>query len=252
MNSSIPLLIDFDGILKVNGKPAPDAEYFLKHITDKKIPAIIISNSTLYSGNHVKEFLFNKKIDFGIQCITTVDASLKYIGENDLSVKTYCNDEVKSLFSNFTNEVNPDAVLIGDLEDKWNYEILNDIFRHVYDGAEIIAMQKNKFWKPADKLCLDAGAFIAAIEYASGKTAKLIGKPSPVYFGSALQILGFNMGNEFIMIGDDIENDIGAAQQLNGKGILVYTGKTKHPLPGNCRIKPDYEVFNLMEIISYL
>jgi HAD superfamily hydrolase (TIGR01458 family) len=252
MNPSIPYLIDFDGVIKIGDSPAPDAEYFLKYITEKKIPAIILSNSTLYSGNHIKEFLFQNKIDFGIQCITTVDASLKYIRENNLTVKPYCTAEIKNLFSNFTNEINPDAVLIGDLQDKWNYEILNDIFRHVINGAEIIAMQKNKFWMPGGNLCLDAGAFIAAIEYASGKEAKLIGKPSAVYFESALQILGFNKGTEFIMIGDDAENDIEAAQKINGKGILVFTGKTKHPLPENCRIKPDYEAFSLKEIITHL
>jgi HAD superfamily hydrolase (TIGR01458 family) len=252
MNSSIPLLIDFDGVINISGHPAPDAEYFLRYISQNNIPSVIISNSTLYSGDQIKNFLTSHKIDFGIQCITTIDASLKYVEENNLNIKVYCSDQTKELFNPFITKGQPDAVIIGDMGDKWTYNVMNDIFRDVYNGAEIIAMQKNKFWKPGGKLCLDAGAYIAAIEYASGKKSVLIGKPSPDYFKSSLKTIGHDVNLPFIMIGDDLENDVAAAQKLNGKGVLVYTGKTLYPLPGTNTIKPDFEAFNLKEIISYL
>jgi HAD superfamily hydrolase (TIGR01458 family) len=252
MKISLPLLIDFDGVIKLANKPAPGASYFLKYISGNKIPSVILSNSTLYSGKQIRNFLAQHNMDFGIPCITTVDASLSYIKDNYMKIKPYCADNIKPLFSSFISEDSPDAVLIGDLQEKWSYDILNEIFRYVYNGAAIIAMQKNKFWKPAGELCLDAGAFIAAIEYASGKESVLIGKPSPVYFESALKMCGFKPGDEFTMIGDDIENDIRAAQKLGGKGLLIYTGKTPFPLPNNYRIKPDAEVFNLKEVIFFL
>ncbi|MFO7447015.1 MAG: HAD-IA family hydrolase [Ignavibacteriaceae bacterium] len=248
----LPLLIDFDGIIKIGNKPAEDARSFLQFISQNKIPAFILSNSTLHTGQTVKNFLFDNDMDFDIGCMTTVDASLEYLRQNNLKVSVYCNEEIEPLFSNYNNNTNHDAVLIGDLGDKWSYDILNEIFRKVHEGAEIIAMQKNKFWKPAGELCLDAGAFIAAIEYAAGKESVLIGKPSPLYFQASLEKLGYGSGSEFIMIGDDIENDIEAAQKINGKGILVYTGKTRFPLPSDTSIKPDYEAKNLAEVISFL
>jgi ribonucleotide monophosphatase NagD (HAD superfamily) len=114
-----------------------------------------------------------------------------------------------------------------------------------HNDADFIAMQKNKFWKPDGKtLCLDAGSFITAIEYATGKEALLIGKPSPIYFRTALKEIrskishqkkmalekalsfGEGLGEAFYMLGDDLETDINAAQALKGgKGILIYTGK---------------------------
>jgi ribonucleotide monophosphatase NagD (HAD superfamily) len=54
------------------------------------------------------------------------------------------------------------------------------------------------------------------------------------------------------MIGDDIENDIKAAQDIGGKGILIYTGKTKFPLDENISIKPDFEAHSLRNVIEIL
>ena len=130
---------------------------------------------------------------------------------------------------------------------------MNDIFRKVFEGADIIAMQMNRFWYPrGGELSLDAGAFIKAIEYGSGKKAVLIGKPSPIYFQSALDLLGFPKGSDFLMMGDDIESDITGAQEMGGKGILIYTGKTEYPLRDDIKIKPDYETQNLTEVIEIL
>ena len=113
-------------------------------------------------------------------------------------------------------------------------------------------MHKNKYWNPSGELLIDAGAFITGIEFSSDKEAILIGKPSPHYFKAALDRLGANAEDEFIMIGDDIENDVKAAQDLGGKGILIFTGKTKFPVDSELDIKPDYEVHSLSEVIDLL
>ena len=99
---------------------------------------------------------------------------------------------------------------------------------------------------------LDAGSFIKAIEYATGKEAKLIGKPSPIYFQTALNNLGYEKNQEFLMLGDDIESDIEGAKNSGGKGVLIYTGKTKFPLLTDIKTKPDYEAMDLNEVIKLL
>ncbi|MFI5237716.1 MAG: HAD-IA family hydrolase, partial [Ignavibacteriales bacterium] len=119
-------------------------------------------------------------------------------------------------------------------------------------GADLVAMHKNKYWNPHGELLIDAGAFIHGIEFASGRDAILIGKPSPNYFKAALEKIESKFEEGFLMIGDDIENDIKAAQEIGGKGILIYTGKTKFPLENNFKIKPDFEANSLNEIIGIL
>lgn len=251
LNYNIPLLIDFDGVIRIGNRVAKEAGKFFKFISDNNIPACILSNSTLRNGNEIKKFLVDNNIKTEIPALTCADASLNYIKENYQKITVFASDTTKEMFKEFlTNEV-PEAVLVGDMADKWSYENLNQIFRFVLDGADFIAMQKNKYWSPDDKnLYLDAGAFVSSIEFATGILAKLIGKPSSIFYNSGLKVLGFSKNSDFIMIGDDIETDIEGAQKIGGKGILIYTGKTKYPLPEDCKIKPFAEIQSLNEIQS--
>ncbi|MHB8579087.1 MAG: HAD-IIA family hydrolase [Ignavibacteriaceae bacterium] len=250
---TFPVLIDLDGVLKIGNKPADYVKEFLLFLTDEKIPAIILSNSTLSSSSDIKKFFLDNNIKLGIPVMTTVDATLNYISEFNKKISLYCNEKIKNLFVDFIDDEKPNAVVIGDLGENWSYDILNDIFRKVINGAEIIAMQKNKFWTPPDSdISLDAGAFVAAIEFAASKNSFLIGKPSPVYFQTALKELGFNKDSDFFMVGDDVETDIMGAQSVGGKGILVYTGKTKKTMSKGGSAIPDFEAENLKEVISII
>lgn len=249
----IPLLIDFDGVLKIGEKPADDASKFLYYLKQKNIPSYILSNSTLRTSKDLIKFLSDNKIDFDISALTAVDATLNYVKKNYEKISVYCRDSIKNVFKDIETENNPDAVVVGDLGENWNYQTMNEIFRKVHSGADLIAMQKNKFWKPwGDELFMDAGAFISAIEYAADKESILIGKPSPLFFQSALNEMDYKNSEPFLMVGDDIVSDINAAQKIGGKGILVYTGKTKYPLPDDYPEKPDYEAKNLTETIKIL
>ena len=253
MNKNIPILIDLDGVIRLGNRLAGGALELFNFVNQNKIPSCIITNSTRNTSGEVIKFLNDNGINFKINAMTTVDATIEYIKEKKLRVSVYCIQSVQKEFEAYIDNRNPDAVIIGDLGEGWSYPILNDIFRKVYDGAEIIAMQKNKFWQPDGKsLALDAGAFVAAIEYATGKKSTLIGKPSPFYFQAALKILGFKETNPFYMVGDDIENDIGGAQSIGGTGILVYTGKTKFPLSSDMEVHPHFEVQNLFSVLEML
>lgn len=247
-----PLLIDFDGVLKLGNLPAPDVKEFFHFISEHQIPACILSNSTLRTGVMVKEFFAEHNIELKIPAITAFDATLSFVTKNYSRVQVYCRDYLIHHFEGMIDEKNPEAIVIGDIEDKWNYEILNDIFKKVFAGADLIAMHKNKYWNPHGELLIDAGAFITGIEFASGREAILIGKPSSLYFKEALEKINCKIENGFFMLGDDVENDIKAAQDSGGKGILIYTGKTKFPLNSSISYKPDFEAKSLNEIILFI
>lgn len=247
-----PLLIDFDGVLKIGNSPAPDIGEFFDFISNNEIPACILSNSTLRTGDLVREFFTSHNIEINLPAITAFDAAVHFVKKNYKRVQVYCRDYLIHQFEGLIDEENPEAIVIGDIEDKWNYEIMNDIFKKVFSGADLIAMHKNKYWNPHGELLIDAGAFITGIEFAANKKATLIGKPSPLFFKSALESINISSDSDFYMLGDDIENDVKAAQEIGGKGILIYTGKTKFPLDKSANIKPDFEVKSLNELISLI
>lgn len=250
MRKKIPILIDFDGVIKIGKEIASDAKNFFSFIEKESIPACILSNSTIRTSELMKSFLLEKGFKLNIPAFTAFDVTLEYVKKNYSKVIVYCKEDLIQYFEGLINKENPEAVVIGDIGNQWSFETMNEIFNYVMNGADIIAMHKNKFWQPEDKLILDAGAFITAIEYATDKKATLIGKPSPLYFKSALEKLCFSGKEEFIMIGDDLENDILAAQKIGGTGILVLTGKTR--LSDIKESKPDYVANSLTEVISIL
>jgi ribonucleotide monophosphatase NagD (HAD superfamily) len=91
------------------------------------------------------------------------------------------------------NDVQPgavEAVIVGDLGDEFTYARLNTIFRQLAEGAELVALQRNRVWQREDGLVLDAGPFVVALEYAVGRKAAVTGKPSPAFFDTALAELG--------------------------------------------------------------
>jgi ribonucleotide monophosphatase NagD (HAD superfamily) len=58
--------------------------------------------------------------------------------------------------------------VVGDLGERFGYRVLNQAFRELLDGAELVALQKNRYWRTPDGLSLDVGPFVAALEYATG------------------------------------------------------------------------------------
>lgn len=253
MSHKIPILIDIDGVLKLGGKLLPGAKEFLDFLSNEEYPACIITNTTLTTAEDQKKFFEEEGIDLKFPILTASDTAYLYVKKKYKRAAVYCIDNVKKIFDDVIDMENPEVVVIGDLLKDWNYEILTDIFRKVRTGADLIAIQKNRYWNtPQDGYLLDVGPFVAAIEYATEKEATVIGKPSKIYFDTALQMIGSSIDKPFIMIGDDIETDIGAAQNYGGTGILMYTGKTEYPLPKDHPIKPDYEAQDLYYISNSL
>lgn len=253
MAGKIPILIDSDGVLKSGEKIFDGIKDFFSFLEQNEIPSIIVSNSTLKSSTEIRDFFTERNIEIPFKIMTAADAALEYVKSNYRSCIAYCSEPVRSMFSSLYKSYKPEAVVIGDMGQTWNYEIMNDIFQKVFNGADIIAMQKNRYWNtPEDGFLLDVGPFVKAIEYAADKDAVLIGKPSPKYFESALGLIDCPSDSKFIMLGDDLETDILPAQKSGGCGILIYTGKTSYPLPAESKIKPDYEVMNLNEAITVI
>ncbi len=118
----------------------------------------------------------------------------------------------------------PECVLVGDLGRGFDYTRLNAAFRRLMDGVELVALQKNRFWWESGELSLDAGAFVAALEYASGKEATVVGKPDPPFFAAALEDMGL-VAREVAMVGDDAESDVVGARRAGLVGVQVRTGK---------------------------
>ena len=117
-----------------------------------------------------------------------------------------------------------DVVLVGGAGPEFSYQALNRAFGHLQRGARLVAMHRGLYWRTDDGLRLDTGAFLAGLEQAAGTEADVIGKPAAAFFATALAHLGAEAAHT-VMVGDDIETDVLAAQRQGLTGVLVKTGK---------------------------
>ena len=216
--------MDLDGTLYVGGEPVEGAAEAIKRLEASGVLLRYVTNTTRKPRREVWEHL--RSLGFEVQeamifaparaaagligsksCFPLVDESLL----EDLEEITLTQDH-------------PDHVLIGDLGEGFTYGRLNAAFRCLMDGAELIALQRNRYWRREDGLALDAGPFVAALEYASGKSATVVGKPEESFFRLALEDLGLR-SHEVAMVGDDAEADVAGAQAAGLRGVQVRTGK---------------------------
>ncbi len=117
------------------------------------------------------------------------------------------------------------AVVVGDAAEGFTYPALNAAFRAIQGGAAFLALARNRSFQDDDQeLSLDAGPFVAALEYATGRGATVLGKPSEDFFRAAVDSLGCD-AEEAVMVGDDVESDVAGAMAAGLAGILVRTGK---------------------------
>jgi HAD superfamily hydrolase (TIGR01458 family) len=143
------------------------------------------------------------------------------------------------------------AVVVGDVGDGFTFARMNHVFRLLLEGAELVTLARNRYYRGAGGLVLDQGPFVAALELASGREAVLVGKPSPDFFGSALASVGVS-ASEAAIVGDDIEADVGGGMALGMRGILVRTGKFRDADLARSRVRPDAVLASFAEIADLL
>jgi ribonucleotide monophosphatase NagD (HAD superfamily) len=98
---------------------------------------------------------------------------------------------------------------------------------------------------------LDAGAFVAGLEYAADVEAVVLGKPSPAYFEAACEALDADPELTW-MVGDDIESDIAGAQAMHMKTVLVRTGKFRPDEVEASRVRPDGIVSSIGQLPEWV
>jgi HAD superfamily hydrolase (TIGR01458 family) len=244
------LLIDLDGVLYVEDEPVPGATEAVTRLREAGMGLRFVTNTTARSRDQTLEKL--ERLGFGVapeELVTPAALARRRCEERGhRTVALIMNEDVKADFADLREvEEGPDAVIMGDLGEAFGFPILNRAFRMVMDGAELIALQKNRFWLTGEGLSLDAGPFVAAIEYASGVEAYVVGKPAPAFFSGVLGDLGAG-AEDTAMVGDDVESDVGGAMNEGLAGILVRTGKYREDFVRQSGVQPSATVDSIAAV----
>lgn len=249
-------LIDLDGVLYIGDKAIEGAIESINLLRERKYPFRFVSNTTRKCRKTITEQLLTMGFDVPVEYIFTpalaATALLKNSGKHRcylLTTGDVYRDFEGNCFYNTSSMV--DFVIIGDAGEKITYDSLNTAFRYLINGADLIALEKDRYWMAQSGLCLAAGPFVQALEFATGKTATIVGKPSKTFFELALRDMGF-YANQVAMIGDDIFSDIGGAGSVGMQGILVRTGKYRKETADAAVIKPTCIIDSIAQLPDIL
>lgn len=257
-------LLDLDGTLYTETGPVTGAVEALATLKQRRVPFRCITNTTRRPRAAIVDRLRN--YGFGIQSedvFTAVLASAEIMrGRGFHTVAPFVAEATLPDLGEFdlvggtarrvAGTVRPDAVLVGDLGDRWTYALLNEAFRYLMAGADLIALSRDRYWMRGDGLALDAGPFVVGLEHASGAEATVAGKPSAAFFAAAARSLGLAeaLESSMVVIGDDLWSDVEGAQRAGFRGWLVRTGKFRQEVLESSGIRPDRILGSVAEVVA--
>jgi HAD superfamily hydrolase (TIGR01458 family) len=256
------LLIDLDGTVYTEDGLVPGAREALRAVRTGGLRLRFVTNTSRKPRSAVLERLRELEIEAEqSDVITAPVAALAWLRERGaervgLLVSRSTWEDFGGLEVVGPEDGEPGAVdhlVIGDLGSAWDFETLNWGFRRLLGGAALVAIQKNRYWDAGDGLALDAGPFVAALEFATGREATVVGKPSRAFFEAAASSMGLAPG-DCAMVGDDLESDVVGAQEAGVTGILVRTGKFRRDDLGEdeVRRRADAVLDSLAELPGWL
>jgi HAD superfamily hydrolase (TIGR01458 family) len=248
-------LLDMDGVLYQAGSAIPGAVGAVEWLRSKQVPHLFLTNTT----SRPRSALVEKLAGFGLavdadRILTPPVAAVDWLashtdGPAALFVPEATADEFARL-----ERLPPEAesgaasVVIGDLGEGWDFTTLNRAFRLLMTTPPpvLVALGLTRYWRAPDGLRLDVGAFVAALERASGLEAVVLGKPARPFFDAAVSLLG-SPPEQVLMIGDDIVGDVRGAQDAGLRAALVRTGKFREQdLHGSTR--PDQVLDSIADL----
>jgi HAD superfamily hydrolase (TIGR01458 family) len=245
------VLLDIGGVIAVGQNLLPGAIEALDQLRGAGLPVRLITNTTRQTRQDLQVQLDNWGLGTDpSDLFTPATAARAYLLAHGLQPCLLVHPRLEPEFDRLPCG-GPVAVIVGDAGDAFTYDALNHAFRLLLDGAEFLALARNRMFTEPDGPSLDAGPFVAALEYACGRTARLLGKPDPTFFREALHSLGLSPA-EVAMIGDDAESDIAGAMALGCRGILVRTGKYRSGDEARITPAPDAVVADLTEAVAWL
>ena len=260
MESVRAVLIDIDGVLTVSWRPLPGAVEALREVREAGLAVLLVTNTTSRTRASIAGTLAEAGFPVSAGDILTAPAATAaYLAEHCPGARcALLNsgdiaedlDGVTVVEEGDTGTV-PDAVLVGGAGPEFGYTALDRAFGHLQRGARLVAMHRNLYWRTDEGLRLDSGAFLAGLERAARVEAEITGKPSRAFFASALARLGVG-AHEAVMVGDDVESDVLAAQRAGVTGVLVRTGKFQPETLRDADGTPDHVIDSFADLPALL
>ena len=244
------LLLDLEGVLYQEDAAIPGAAETVAALRDRGLALRGLTNTTTRPRREIAARLATLGIPLGTEALFTPPAAAA-LALRERELRRLHLAAAPALAEDFAGfelvDADPDAVVLGDLYRDFTWDRLNRIFGFLRAGAQLVALHKNRQSRRGAEIALDLGPFVAALEYAAGCEALVVGKPSRAFFELALADMGLPAAAA-VMVGDDIEADIGGAQAAGLRALQVETGKFTEADRRHPSIRPDARLAGIADL----
>jgi HAD superfamily hydrolase (TIGR01458 family) len=249
------VLLDIDGVLVVSWEAVPGAPEALERVRSS-LPVRLLTNTTSKTAAEIGSAL--RGAGFTVddrELLTAGVATGLYLSKHHPHQRCAVlnegpPDDLGDVALVGLDE-HPDVVMIGSAGPSFDWPTVNAAARAVAAGAALVAMHGTGAWQTTAGLCVDGGAYVAALERATGASATVVGKPAATMFETALGELALAPPRA-VMVGDDLDNDVLAARRLGVNGVLVRTGKFRQAIVDQSSALPDAIIDSITDLPDLL
>jgi HAD superfamily hydrolase (TIGR01458 family) len=249
------VLLDLDGTLYVRSQVVPGAPEAVWWLREQGLTVRFCTNTDSITPAALAGRLARRGFEAaGEELVTPVAVAERLSASaSQARVLAVAADGVRQLLGRFL--AGPDApathVLVADPSYGATYDDLDAAFRALRAGAELWATQVNRVAVRDDGEHLDTGGWVRLLEYATGTSARVLGKPSPEFLTAPLDALGRGPDTALV-VGDDLAADVvGGGRVVGAATVLVRTGKGDRPQPG-AEAEPDAVVDSVADLPGLL
>jgi HAD superfamily hydrolase (TIGR01450 family) len=231
------VLFDIDGVLVTSWEPIPGAAEALRVLAANQIARAYLTNTTTRTRVQIAALLTKAGMEVTPdEVITAAMLTADYVRDRYPEARCFLVnsghieedmpgiDLVHSSDVKDADPAAPEVILLGGAGSEYDHVTLSRVYDWMAQGIPVVAMHRSMSWNTAEGLRVDTGMYLHGMEENSGRKATAVGKPAPEGFLAAASRLGVDP-EEMYMVGDDLNNDVLAAQVVGMTGVLVRTGK---------------------------
>jgi HAD superfamily hydrolase (TIGR01450 family) len=231
------VLFDIDGVLVTSWQPIEGAAETLRTLADHQIARTYLTNTTTRTRKQIAELLTEAGMDVSAdEVVTAAVLTADYVRDRYPDARCFLvnrgliGEDMPGIDLVYSGDVldsepeTPDVILLGGAGPEYDHVTLSRVYDWMCQGVPVVAMHRSTSWNTTEGLRIDTGIYLLGMEETSGRKATAVGKPAPEGFLASAARLGVEP-EEMYMVGDDLNNDVLAAQVVGMAGVLVRTGK---------------------------
>jgi HAD superfamily hydrolase (TIGR01450 family) len=233
-------ILDLDGCVWIGGEPTPGVVEALDELREAGKPFAFATNNAFESGEDLVAQLWKIGIRASLQDVVTVGGAMQHLLADTRAGRTafvigsppmlrHVRDAGLRVLNQTDLASRAEVVVIGGTTELV-YDDLRNASQAVQRGADLLATARDPNYPQPDGLWPGTGAILAAVEYATGVRAQIVGKPEPQLFETALDRLdgGPDAAAKTLVIGDRVGSDLQAAAAAQLDAALVRSDSSDH------------------------